>query len=39
VGPRAGLDVCEKSHPHWDYGLDSLHIALSKWKLFPLSAM
>jgi hypothetical protein len=18
VGPRAGLDVCEKSHPHWD---------------------
>jgi hypothetical protein len=18
VGPSAGLDVCEKSHPHWD---------------------
>jgi hypothetical protein len=19
VGPTAGLDVCEKSHPHWDF--------------------
>jgi hypothetical protein len=29
VGPRAGLDVCEKSHPHRDFFCNALY-------LFPL---
>jgi hypothetical protein len=34
VGPRAGLDVCEKSRPHWDFFFTSCLLSIRNYNSF-----